>query len=107
MKTCKYCGQAKDDTLFRKYYQGVSTGKLYAHCLDCGKIESRRQYLIGKLKAVDGLLIPVWEQELGDINALYDMRVAAGLEVPRSYLQEASIPVLDLVKAEMALHNKA
>lgn len=76
VKTCKRCGATKPLTEFRDYYGG-KPGK-YTFCKTCEKIEARRKYLRRKPE-----LSVVEQQELNEIERLYEQRKARGLTVPR------------------------
>ena len=71
MKTCTMCGVEKAQEEFRKY----PNGRRYPYCLECQSIETRRRYLAG-LKC----LTDAQEDELNQINKLYEMRLAKGLK---------------------------
>ena len=74
-KTCTSCGVDKPITDFRKYYAGRKGH--YRYCKACERIETRRKYLVGKDE-----LQPAEQQELADINKLYEMHIAKGLRPP-------------------------
>lgn len=91
-KVCSYCGKEKTETQFRKYYQGSSAGKLYNYCKECEKIENRRKYLI-KMGETNS-------SEYNAICTLYNKRLEAGLQVPRSF-NNTSVDVTSLVMKQL------
>lgn len=98
-KICKYCGQKKDVSEYRKYYQNSYKDKdaSYPYCSTCEKIEMRRKYLLRM--GMDNT------DEYAMIIALYDRRLEHGLEVPRSY-KNPSVDVSALIHDELDRLNK-
>ena len=74
-KTCIGCGVEQPISCFRQYYNGRK-GR-YNHCKDCETIESRRKYLSRKTERSGAE-----QEELDNIQKLYDMRVVKGLRPP-------------------------
>lgn len=69
-KICTMCGIEKSVDQFREYPR---EGR-YPYCLECQSIETRRRYLAQKT-----VISLEEEEELQQINRLYELRVAKGL----------------------------
>lgn len=74
-KLCRSCGVDKPIDCFRQYY-GTQKGR-YTYCKECESIESRRKYLTRKTALTESE-----RQDLANIQELYSLRVARGLNPP-------------------------
>lgn len=76
MKICKQCGQKKELSEYRNYYNG-RTGQ-YSRCKECEKINSRCKYLRKKERSANEQI------ELDSIEELYELQVKLGFSPPNS-----------------------
>lgn len=75
-KVCTTCGQEKSPEEFRRY--PGNSPRRYPYCLECQSIETRRRYLVGKVKSRTNTV----EEgvELEQIEDLYRLRLEKGLK---------------------------
>lgn len=90
-KVCTMCGVEKSVDQFREYPR---EGR-YPYCLDCQSIETRRRYLTQK-----SVISLDEEEELQQINKLYEMRLAKGL---RTFGDRSRKSAKSIVDKQLAL----
>lgn len=83
-KICKQCGELKPIEQFRKYYGGRKGH--YTTCMLCERINSRAKYLYHK-----EALTEAEETELAQIEKLYEVERALGMQPPRTTSSPTSL----------------
>lgn len=95
IRKCKQCGNVKSLSQYRKY---INSESRYRYCLECEKINTRRKYLTKKPNITEAE-----QEELQQIEALYEAQRSVGLEPPRPNGGKGSIK--DLISQQLADAN--
>lgn len=101
LKMCIQCGQQKDISMYRKYYNRKS-GE-YTRCTDCEKLNNRYKYLKKKFDASGDSKVAT---EIATIENVFERLTKVGLNPPKLYVNAVSTesPIVPTVVSR--LENK-